>query len=276
MGTNADLIAEVTKLYRLDGLRVADITYGQGSFWRKVDTSGFTFLASDLFLDPVLTSQGILWSTQYPSFLVADICALPYQPSSINVVVFDPPYLHNAGPNLEMNWLYRNHQTTQGMYHADILRDLYARGIQEAARVLQPDGMLWVKGKDEIESGVQCWSHGEVRLAAERCGFTTQDLFFLTTQASLTQLKAPHHRQYHARKNTSWLWIFLREKSVTFAKRGRPRKGSVRAPAQGRGRDYLAARLLRDHPQVYARYQSGELPSVHAAAIVAGLVKARH
>jgi hypothetical protein len=34
-------------------------------------------------------------------------------------------------------------------------------------------------------------------------------------------------------------------------------------------------RLLWDFPAVYARYQAGELPSVHATAVEAGLVKAR-
>jgi hypothetical protein len=42
------------------------------------------------------------------------------------------------------------------------------------------------------------------------------------------------------------------------------------------GRAYQVARLLRDHPQIYARYMAGELPTVHAAAVEAGLVKVRH
>jgi hypothetical protein len=33
---------------------------------------------------------------------------------------------------------------------------------------------------------------------------------------------------------------------------------------------------MRDYPEVYARYMAGELPTVHAAAKEAGLVKAPH
>jgi hypothetical protein len=32
---------------------------------------------------------------------------------------------------------------------------------------------------------------------------------------------------------------------------------------------------MRDHPAIYARYMAGELPSVHAAAQLAGLRKGR-
>jgi hypothetical protein len=276
-GLNADLLAEVTRLYRLDGLTVADVTYGEGGFWPKVDTSRFTLLGTDLYIDPALVAQGTLWATQAPTLFRADFRALPYAAASIDALFFDPPYMHNPGPHLEMNTRYRNHQTTQGMYHRDILRELYARGIQEAWRVLRPGGLLLCKGQDEIESSRQCWSHAEVRLAAERCGFTAQDQFFLVTRASVTQLKADHHRQYHARRNSSWLWVFIREQTGTLAKRGRPKKDSVRTTIkQGRGRDYLAARLVRDYPSIYARYQAGELATVYAAAREAGLVKARH
>jgi hypothetical protein len=261
------LIAEVARLYRLDGLVVLDCTYGRGGFWSKVDTSRFTLLGSDLHIDPTLVAQVPLWSQQVPSFVVADFRCLPFAAGSIDVVVFDPPYMHNPGQGLDMNTRYRNHQTTQGMYHADILRELYCRGIQEAWRVLKAGGLLLCKGKDEIESSKQCWSHPEVRQAAERCGFTTQDQFSLVTRATITTLKAEHHRQYHARRNSSWLWVFQRQTSTPVPKRGRPKKGSVRSPSTpGRGRDYLAARLLRDYPATFARFQSGELGSINAAA----------
>ena len=60
------------------------------------------------------------------------------------------------------------------------------------------------------------------------------------------------------------------------AGRGRPKKGSARTTIkQQRGRRYLQDRLLRDYPEVHARYLAGELPSVHAAAMAAGLVKPR-
>lgn len=45
--------------------------------------------------------------------------------------------------------------------------------------------------------------------------------------------------------------------------------------ARGTSKAYLAARLAREHPQVYQRYLDGEekYRSVHAAAVAAGIVK---
>jgi len=224
-GKNADLIAEVTKLYALDGKRVADVTYGRGDFWSKVDTSRFTLLGTDLSIDPTLVAQGSLWAAQAPACLVADFTALPYAAACLDAVAFDPPYQSYPGPQLKLNRTYRNYQTSQGMSHADILRDFYCLGILEAARVLKPGGWLWVKGKDETVSGVPCWSQAEVRQAAERCGFAAIDQFFLLRQGSNAALFARHQTQQHAHKNSSWLWIFKRETTGPLAKRGRPKKG---------------------------------------------------
>jgi hypothetical protein len=283
VGLNADLIAEVNKVprYCLDGKTVGDVTFGLGHFWTKMDTTRFTLLGTDVFLDPDLTdparlSQGTFWPDGAPVLSLDDFRALSYEAATLDTLVLDPPYEHDPGETLEMNKLYRNFATSKGMRHQDILRDFYAKGIQEAWRVVRPGGFLWVKGKDQVESSRQCWSHAEVRMAAERCGFTAEDLYILVTRASLTQLRGTKHRQIHARKNSSFLWIFQRKADRPVPKRGRPKKGSaLTTHTQGRGREYLESRLRRDYPQIHARWMAGELPSVHAAAVEAGLVTAR-
>jgi hypothetical protein len=273
-GDNADLIAAVARLYLSEGARVADVTYGKGVFWRQVDLSRVALFGSDKEMGMILRrAQVPLFATYDPVLLAADFGALPYRAAVFDVVVLDPPYLHNPG-HIQMERTYRNVATTGGMYHRDILRDCYCLGLQEAWRVLAPGGTVWVKGKDEVESGRQCWSHAEVCTAAERLGFVALDQFFLVTQGG--QAARPGQAQQHARKNQSWLWVFKRPPSPPVTKRGRPKKGSVVTTIkQQRGRGYWQARLLKEHPQIYARYLAGELPSVHAAAKMAGLIKGR-
>jgi hypothetical protein len=274
-GTNADLIPQVARLYLPAGARVADVTYGQGIFWSKVDLRAVTLIGSDAKMPTILhRTQRPLFADAAPVLLAADFTALPYRAASVDIVVFDPPYQHNPSTR-EMERTYRNLETSRGMYHHDILRDFYCHGLQEAWRVVRPGGLVWVKGKDEIESGTQCWSHAEVRTAAERLAFVALDQFFLVTQCSITLL--PNGiPQRHARKNQSWLWVFRRPQAVPVPTRGRPKKGSV-VPThkQQRGRSYWQSRLLRERPDVYACYMAGELGSVHAAARAAGLVQPR-
>ncbi|SRR6266498_377502 len=197
-GTNADLVAAVTALYVADGATVADVTWGKGAFWRKTDTSRFRLLPSDLVLSET-------------DVAAHDFRRLPYVDGSIDVVVLDPPYVHNPGTADKRHMTdgrYGNADTTAGMYNADIL-GLYREGMAEAYRVLRPDGgQLWVKCKDEVEAGVQRWSHIRLYQMALELGFCARDLFVIIPDSRTTSNR--WKRQLHARKNHSFLWIFER------------------------------------------------------------------
>jgi len=199
VGNNADLIYEVAKLYLRPGDRIADVTYGKGVFWRKIDTSKYEMFVSDLLTVPER---------------LYDFRNLPYSDNYFDVVVLDPPYSHNPGYMI-VDANYHNRETTKGFYHDDIIR-LYRDGIIEAYRVLKPGGLLWVKCKDEIESGIQRMSHTDVRICAEDVGFFIQD-FFVMVQSRRPVVQ--HHRQLHARKNHSYLWIFKKPTSAAEAKK---------------------------------------------------------
>ena len=45
---NACLMAAAAQLYLRPDMRVADVTYGRGVFWRKIDVSRFRFAGSDV------------------------------------------------------------------------------------------------------------------------------------------------------------------------------------------------------------------------------------
>jgi hypothetical protein len=38
-GDNSDLMSEVARLYFQPGFRIADVTFGRGVFWKKIDVS---------------------------------------------------------------------------------------------------------------------------------------------------------------------------------------------------------------------------------------------
>jgi SAM-dependent methyltransferase len=277
-GTNADLIANVAKLYLAAGALVADVTYGKGVFWRKCGHHSCTIFASDLSPIPPLAAQEDFLSPLRILPLAADFRHLPYETRSLDIVVLDPPYIHNPGKHM-MDARYNNAATTSGMYHRDILAQLYLPGILEAARVLKPSGQLWVKCKDEIESGMQQWSHREVYdLALALDYFTAKDCAHLGPSAPNDNR---WKRQLHLRKNHSTLWIFERtaQPMVVLGKRGRPKqqhksKESIRFIGKnGPTRQYLLARLARDHASVFIQYAAGAFRSVHAAAKAAGLVR---
>jgi hypothetical protein len=103
-----------------------------------------------------------------------------------------------------INANYKNSETTKGFYHKDII-NLYHDGMLEAKRILKnPNGLLWVKCKDEIESSYQRWSHIEIYKIALELGFYGKDFFVLTQNIK----PVIQHKQQHSRKNQSYLWIF--------------------------------------------------------------------
>lgn len=196
---NAALIRDVAALYLRRGDLVADVTWGKGGFWRGIDRRRFTLLGSDVH-------------PRHGATVAADFRALPYRTGSVDVVVLDPPYIHNPGRHITdhrdgdtVDTRYNNAATTRGMDHAAII-ELYRAGMAEAARVLRPGGLLWVKCKDEIEARRQRWSHLELHAAATDLGLTARDMFVVVPQG-----QAPRGRwnvQRHARKTHSYLWVF--------------------------------------------------------------------
>lgn len=193
-GRNADLISEATRLYVKAGARVADVTYGKGMFWRKVDTSRFEFVPSDLFTVPSA------------SF---DFAKLPYKSDSFDVLVFDPPYMGGGPPSTEHaieRYGCATLKRPTRNYHEAIV-DLYRAGIVEAARVVKAGGTIWVKCQDEVSSGRPRWTHIEVLREGEKVGLIATDLFVLVASAKPI---LRHSRQLHARKNHSYLWVFAK------------------------------------------------------------------
>ncbi len=186
-GTNADLIAMVARLYLSKGDRVADITYGGGRFWRKLNLADYVFCKSDKITCPGSPH---------------DFRRLPYKARFFDVVVFDPPYAH-AGNSMMVEPRYQLASTAGGLSHRDIMAN-YQRGMTEATRILKPAGTLWVKCADEVESSHQRRGHLEVFQIAQGLGLIDQDLFVLMQEMPVTDGR----RQRHARKNCSFLWIF--------------------------------------------------------------------
>lgn len=185
-GNNADLIKEVVKLYAPDpSLTIADVTFGKGAFWKKVPHLKVT--GSDLLTVP---------ERQY------DFRDLPYEDNSFDIVVLDPPYIHSPGRHMS-DANYQNASTTKGVLYDDI-RTLYKDGMREAKRVARQQ--IWVKCKDQVQAGQQCWAHVDILKDAQDLGVIGRDLFILEATS-----RPPSGRwtvQHHARKPMSYLWIF--------------------------------------------------------------------
>ncbi len=187
VGENSELLPLILDLYVPAGGRVADVTYGEGTFWKEIDFDDYEFLASDI--EP----RG--------RAIEADFGNLPYETNSIDALIFDPPYKLTGTP--EETDQYRNE--TGGYKN---VQQFYEAGIGEAARVLKEGGLLIVKCMDQVVSGKQQWYHKKVYDIAMPYAMLAEDLFVLVRPTATPQ---PHARQLHARKNHSFFWVFRKE-----------------------------------------------------------------
>jgi hypothetical protein len=177
----------VARLYLLQGQRIADITYGRGTFWKKIDLGDYEFHKSDKITCPASPH---------------DFRKLTLKTGYFDAVIFDAPYAHH-GDSMLIEPNYQNAATTSGLYHADIMH-LYRLGMIEAKRILKMGGLMLVKCADEIESSKQKRGHIEVYNIGIELGLLDQDFFVLMrTHPPVIQVK----QQQHARKNASILWV---------------------------------------------------------------------
>jgi len=202
LGGNAEVFPQILSLHVPEKSIVADVTYGKGTFWRKVDRSKYIVKHTDL-------KTGV------------DCRDLPYERNSLDCVVLDPPYMeglyrrntsHLAGNGSHGAFRehYSNGQSTNGLgpkYHEAVL-DLYFKAGKEAYRVLRPGGVLIVKCQDEVSANRQRLTHVELINEYERMRYYVKDLFVVvrTNRPVISRLK----KQAHARKNHSYFLVFVK------------------------------------------------------------------
>jgi len=199
--TNDDVFPHILKLYVPEGSMVADVTYGRGVFWKNVPAGSYDLRATDL-------RNGV------------DCRKLPYGDTTMDCVVFDPPYMHTPGGTAHQNHqnfeaYYYNNGTENGTkkYHEAVL-DLYFKGAKEAHRVLKPEGIYIVKCQDEVCANQQRLTHVEIINELTTMGFVIEDLFVVLrmNKPGVSRIL----RQVHARKNHSYFLVFRKAKSVRY------------------------------------------------------------
>lgn len=201
VGTNADVFPVVLSLHVPPGTTVADVTYGEGVFWRNVDPAAYDVKPTDL-------KNGV------------DAASLPYPDCSLGAVVLDPPYMEGmfrressqmagSGSHAAFRGRYSNGAASpSGPKYHDAVLDLYRRAGAEAYRVLDEGGVLIVKCQDEVSANRQRLTH--VELINDFAGrFFCRDLFVVVrpNRPVVSRIQ----RQVHARKNHSYFLVFAKD-----------------------------------------------------------------
>ena len=176
-----DIIRAIIKLHCPSAID-CDVTYGNGKFYSEMPAPALKF-----DIDP-----------QVDGVVAASSDALPLAESSINSLMFDPPFLTyvRAGRTGNGNMIMAGRFA--GYWTYDELTQHYVATIGEASRVLRKGGVLIVKCQDIIHNHRMHCTHANVIGWAEMCGFRLKDLFVLPASH---RLPSPNRAgtQRHAR-----------------------------------------------------------------------------
>jgi tRNA G10 N-methylase Trm11 len=191
-GTNDEIFPHILSLYVAPGSTVADITFGNGVFWKGIDPRLYCLKPTDL-------ATG------------TDCRKLPYRDGSIDSLVFDPPYMHTPGGTAHVGHqnyeqYYRNNGATSTKKYHEAVLDLYFETATEAWRVLKNGGTFIVKCQDEVCANQQRLTHVEIINHYATLGFCIEDLFVLMRRNKPGMSRVA--KQVHARKNHSYFIVF--------------------------------------------------------------------
>lgn len=181
-GNDKELLYELMALHcRHDSTMVVDCTWGNGGMWDPKDDC--RVVGSDL--DPERAKD-----------ILADFQYLPFRDDSVDVLIFDPPHIADAGkPRPKFM------SSTYGIvWGASSIAVLFPRFTWEAKRILKPDGIVIAKLSDQIQGGVHHWQTFDYVQQIQLVGLTPCDIVVKIRPRAIpnSQKSQKHSRQRHS------------------------------------------------------------------------------
>jgi hypothetical protein len=177
----SEILKSIIDLHCPNGID-ADITYGNGVFYRSLPSPALKF-----DIDP-----------QQEGVIEASSTSLPIADSAIGAVVFDPPFLTYVRAGREGNGRMIMSGRFSGYWRYDELEAHYRDTLRECKRILKKDGIMIFKCQDIIHNHRMHCTHANVIQWASEVGMRLKDLFVLVASH---RLPAPNRngKQRHAR-----------------------------------------------------------------------------
>lgn len=195
-GEDAELLEMLLSFYpRKIPEQILDATVNGGRFWR-----GST--------RPVI---GLDIQMSHGPTIVADNSKMPFPGKAFDVVVYDPPHIPNQGKDKSKDFNTRFGLGIRSPKERGYtFSHTYPPFVQEAYRVLKPEGVLLCKITDYIHHHRYQWAHVELIQAAREAGFKACDCIVKVRKGPIIDPKwktAHHTRRQHC------YWLVFRKSS---------------------------------------------------------------
>lgn len=194
--TQQEILSGIQQLHCPDGFE-ADLTFGNGSFWKGETRPTHCFDITPL----------------HPGVTKADSRSLPLPTASLSNAIFDPPFLTYVRQGRSHNKKVAMTSRFGGYYTYAELEAHYTGTLDECRRVLKPLGRLIFKCQDVIHNHRMHCTHANVILWGAQRGFRLLDLFVL---AAKSRMPGPQKgQQRHSRVFHSYFLVLERDRNPT-------------------------------------------------------------
>lgn len=133
---------------------------------------------------------------------------LPLEHESINVLMFDPPFVMSGKHDKTKDGSGIIPKRFTSFKNFGQLKKMYSCSLHEFYRILAPAGIMIFKCQDSVFSGKNHFTHSWLMFEAMKYGFHPKDLFILLAKARILDGR----EQQHARKFHSYFWVFKKDK----------------------------------------------------------------
>ena len=194
-GSDGELLEQMFAFYAsIPTEPILDATYNAGRFWRES-----TRHVVSMDIDP-----------RYKPMIIGDNRTMEGVPdAAYGTVVYDPPHVGPQGRDKSTKRFDVDFGATMpcGADENWSLSYLYPPFLEQAKRVLKPDGLLLAKITDMVNSHRSKWAHCDFMRMAEDAGFTVCDLIVKVRNGPMVSTRWKN--AYHARKRHCF-WIICR------------------------------------------------------------------
>jgi hypothetical protein len=196
-GRDPQVLTTLLTFYAHPKGTIYDVTCNEKRMWKGVSDAG-SVVYSDID------------KTMNPS-VMCNFTQLPYKSGSGSVIVFDPPHLpkaagseHSLQPFVER---YGLDKTTE----EDSIKSIFVPFLIEAKRVLNQEGLIFVKLSDYVHNHKYQWILVEfINAVWSVKGLTPTDLIIKCDPSAGNLISGKWKTSHHVRKAHCW-WIIVRK-----------------------------------------------------------------
>lgn len=185
--SDRDILWSIKKMYLNDNNFDLDPCYSTGKFYEDLERPNIKYDKTP----------------QKNSVIQNDILdGLPLDDSSIQSIVFDPPFMFGKHGKTDQNIMTKRFTMFDNW---EQLENMYKKSLQEFYRILKNGGVVAFKCQDYTDSKTTL-THCYVHNWAKEIGFKTEDLFIMAFKGG--RVWNSNLIQRHARKYHSYWFVF--------------------------------------------------------------------